>query len=82
MPGYWQIKEEEKVSKGHYKNDKKIGLWEERVFSNVAKGKYKHGKKHGLWTIKNEDMKIINEKGQEEQLVNKIYYKNGVEVKK
>ena len=68
--GYWQIKEEE------------IGLWEERVFSNVAKGKYKHGKKHGLWTIKNEDMKIINEKGQEERVIDKVYYKNGVEVKK
>ena len=80
--GFWYIKEEEKVSKGHYKNDKKIGLWEERVFSNVAKGKYKHGKKHGLWIMINEDLKIINEKGEEEQLINKIYYKNGVEVKK
>jgi hypothetical protein len=80
--GYWQIKEEEKVSKGHYKNDKKIGLWEERVFSNVAKGKYKHGKKHGLWTIEDIDLKIINEKGEEERVIDKVYYKNGVEVKK
>ena len=80
--GYWHIKEEEKVSKGHYKNDKKIGLWEERVFSNVAKGKYKHGKKQGLWTIEDIDLKIINEKGEEERVIDKVHYKNGKEIEK
>lgn len=80
--GYWYIKKEEKVSKGHYKNDKKIGVWEERVFSEVEKGKYKNDKRHGLWTIEDVDLKIINEKGEEERVITKIYYKNGKEIKK
>nr|WP_314289513.1 hypothetical protein [uncultured Capnocytophaga sp.] len=67
---------------GYYKNDEKHGMWEEYTGFSSAKGKYKHGKMHGLWIMINEDLKIINEKGEEEQLVNKIYYKNGVEVKK
>ena len=67
---------------GYYKNDKKHGMWEEYTGFSSAKGKYKHGKMHGLWIMINEDLKIINEKGEEEQLINKIYYKNGVEVKK
>lgn len=67
---------------GYYKNDEKHGMWEEYTGFSSAKGKYKHGKMHGLWIMINEDLKIINEKGKEEQLVNKIYYKNGVEVKK
>ena len=80
--GYWHIKKEEKVSKGHYKNDKKIGVWEERVFSEVEKGKYKNDKRHGLWTIEDVDLKIINEKGEEERVIDKVYYKNGKEIKK
>jgi len=57
-------------------------MWEEYTGFSSAKGKYKHGKKHGLWTIEDIDLKIINEKGQEERVIDKVYYKNGVEVKK
>ena len=57
-------------------------MWEERVFSNVAKGKYKHGKKQGLWKIEDIDLKIINEKGEEERVIDKVHYKNGKEIEK
>ena len=67
---------------GYYKNDEKHGMWEEYTGFSSAKGKYKHGKVHGLWSIKNEELKIINEKGDEEQVITKIYYKNGKEIKK
>ena len=67
---------------GYYKNDEKHGMWEEYTGFSTAKGKYKHGKMHGLWSIKNEELKIINEKGDEEQVITKIYYKNGKEIKK
>ena len=67
---------------GRYRNGQKHGIWKEYTPFITAKGKYKHGKKHGLWTIEDIDLKIINEKGKEERVIDKVYYKNGVEVKK
>ena len=67
---------------GRYRNGQKHGIWKEYTPFITAKGKYKHGKKNGLWTIEDIDLKIINEKGKEERVIDKVYYKNGVEVKK
>ena len=67
---------------GRYRNGQKQVIWKEYTPFITAKGKYKHGKKHGLWIMINEDLKIINEKGKEERVIDKVYYKNGVEVKK
>ena len=82
LDGFYSSNDMGEGEEGRYKDSQKHGIWKEYTPFITAKGKYKHGKKHGLWTIEDIDLKIINEKGQEERVIDKVYYKNGVEVKK